>query len=69
MTVERYFSIIVGFLVLLSLVMSQTHHLNWLWLTTFIGFNLFQSGFTKFCFLTIVLKKLGVPSESRKNIN
>jgi hypothetical protein len=35
---------------------------NWLWLTAFVGANLFQSGFTKFCPLEIMLKKAGVPA-------
>ena len=36
----------------------------WLWFTAFVGANLFQYGFTKFCPLVTILKKLGVP-ESR----
>ena len=32
----------------------------WLWFTVFVGFNLFQSGFTRFCPLEIMLKKAGV---------
>jgi hypothetical protein len=37
-----------------------------LWFTAFVGANLFQSGFTKFCPMDIILKKLGVP-EATKN--
>jgi hypothetical protein len=33
---------------------------NWLWFTVFVGANLFQSGFTRFCPLEIILKRLGV---------
>ncbi|MDP2753334.1 MAG: DUF2892 domain-containing protein, partial [Nitrospirota bacterium] len=29
--------------------------------TAFVGANLFQFGFTKFCPLTMILKVLGVP--------
>ncbi|MCS6809827.1 MAG: DUF2892 domain-containing protein, partial [Tepidimonas sp.] len=29
--------------------------------TAFVGLNLFQFGFTNFCPLAIILKKLGVP--------
>jgi len=25
------------------------HSANWLWFTAFVGFNLLQSGFTRFC--------------------
>jgi hypothetical protein len=34
---------------------------NWLWFTAFVGANLLQSGFTQFCLLEIILRKLGVP--------
>lgn len=33
----------------------------WLWVTAFVGANLFQYGFSKFCPLGSILKKLGVP--------
>lgn len=33
----------------------------WLFFTAFVGANLFQFGFSKFCPLGIILKKLGVP--------
>ncbi|MEO8752505.1 MAG: DUF2892 domain-containing protein [Casimicrobiaceae bacterium] len=32
----------------------------WLWFTAFVGANLLQSGFTRFCPLEIVLQRLGV---------
>ena len=32
------------------------------WLTAFVGFNLFQSGFTRLCPLESILRRLGVPS-------
>jgi len=34
--------------------------LSWLWLTAFVGLNLFQSGFTRFCPLDTILAKMGV---------
>ena len=33
---------------------------NWLWFTVFVGANLFQSGFTRFCLLETLLKRAGV---------
>jgi len=39
-------------------------HVSWLWFTAFVGANLFQSGFTKFCPLDIILKKAGVKEGS-----
>lgn len=65
MTIERMIRIIAGMFVLLSLALGvqaspifQSN--NWLWFTAFVGFNLFQSGFTRFCPMEILLKRLGV---------
>ncbi|NWG72811.1 MAG: DUF2892 domain-containing protein [Parvularculaceae bacterium] len=65
MTVFRLRTTIAGFFVLLSLALGAQgsplfHHVNWLWFTAFVGANLFQSGFTKFCPLEIFLKMAGV---------
>lgn len=67
MTVDRIVRIVAGFFVLLSLSLGVEAsplfvHANWLWFTAFVGANLFQSGFTRFCPLEIFLKKLGVPT-------
>lgn len=53
---------IAGLLVLVSLVLSQVHSIYWLWLTAFVGANMFQASFTGFCPLAKVLAKLGIPS-------
>lgn len=66
MTVERIVVIFAGTFILLSLALSHFHHPYWLWFTAFIGANLLQSGFTGFCPLAIILKKLGVPTEAQK---
>ena len=65
MTTDRMIRIFAGAFVLLSLALGVEgsplfHSANWLWFTAFVGANLFQSGFTRFCPLEIVLKKLGV---------
>lgn len=52
-----------GTFVLLSLVLAQYHSPYWLWFTAFVGFNLLQSSFTRFCPLEIILRKLGVGCE------
>lgn len=71
MTVNRIVRIVAGFFIMLSLtlahVMGQVDmtQLSWLWFTAFVGFNLFQSGFTKFCPMDSILKKLGVPETER----
>jgi hypothetical protein len=64
MTVNRMVRIIAGFFIMLSLALGVEaspvfHNVNWLWFTAFVGFNLFQSGFTQFCPMDTMLKKLG----------
>ncbi|TAM50007.1 MAG: DUF2892 domain-containing protein [Paraburkholderia sp.] len=34
----------------------------WLWVTAFVGANLLQSGFTRWCPMEILLRKLGARS-------
>lgn len=66
MTSERIVFIVAGLMILVSLTLSQLHHPYWLFLTAFVGLNLFQSGFTQFCPLIIILHKMGVPSAAQK---
>ena len=72
MTVNQFVRIIAGIFIMTSLVLAHfsgqvdMSRLSWLWFTAFVGANLFQSGFTKFCPLDLILKKLGV-QESRSN--
>ena len=49
---------VAGFMILLSITLSHYHHSNWIYLAVFVGFNLFQSSFTKFCPLEIALNKI-----------
>jgi len=68
MTVNRYIFVFAGFFVMLSLALgvegSPLFVSKWaLAFTAFVGVNLFQSGFTNFCPLALILKKLGVPEE------
>jgi hypothetical protein len=65
MTINRIVRIVAGFFVLASLALGAKaspvfHSANWLWFTAFVGANLFQSGFTNFCPLISILRKLGV---------
>jgi len=45
--------------VLISVLLSQVHHVYWLFLTAFVGANLLQASFTGFCPLAKILKTLG----------
>jgi hypothetical protein len=65
MTIQRITRIVPGIFILLSLALGVAgsplfQSANWLWFTAFVGANLLQSGFTQFCLLEILLKKLGV---------
>jgi Protein of unknown function (DUF2892) len=61
MTTERLVRIFAGAFVLASLALGIWVNQNFFWFTAFVGANLLQSGFTRFCPLEIILKKLGVP--------
>jgi len=60
MTRERYIRLIAGLFVLTSLALAYLVSRYWLWFTTFVGFNLFQSSLTGFCPLEKVLERLGI---------
>lgn len=67
MSVERYIRIFAGLFVLASLALGVEGSPifvseNFLWFTVFVGANLFQSGFTRFCPLESILRRLGVKS-------
>jgi hypothetical protein len=59
MNIDRWVLRFAGFMVLFSLSLGVFYSSYWLWLTAFVGANLFQSSFTGFCPLATVLKKLG----------
>jgi hypothetical protein len=66
MTVERYIRIFAGLFIMASLALgveeSPLFVSHWaLAFTAFVGLNLFQFGFTNFCPMGIILRKLGVP--------
>jgi hypothetical protein len=52
-----------GFMVLLSLALTYFVHPYFVWLTVFVGANLFQSAFTGFCPAGMLMHKLGVKTE------
>ncbi|GAA6172349.1 DUF2892 domain-containing protein [Colwellia sp. KU-HH00111] len=64
MTVNEALRLIAGAMILVSLVLTQFHSPNWMWLTAFIGVNLLQSSLTKWCLMMTILKKLGLKDSS-----
>jgi hypothetical protein len=66
MSKERIVRAVAGTFILLSLLLSHYVNINWLWFTGFVGLNLLQSAFTKFCPLELILDKAGVGKHEDK---
>jgi hypothetical protein len=65
MTSWQLVRVIAGLFILLSLALGVPgspifHSAYWLWFTAFVGLNLLQSGFTRWCLMEVILRKLGV---------
>lgn len=54
---EQLIRRIAGAFILVSLALAHWVSPNWLWFTAFVGFNLFQSSFTRVCPLEWVLNR------------
>ncbi len=60
MSIERSIRIIAGLFIMLSLALGHYVNENFYWFTAFVGLNLFQSGFTRWCLMEKFLSKLGL---------
>ena len=65
MTTDRAIRIMAGSFILLSLALGVEGSplfvsKNFLWFTAFVGVNLLQSGFTRFCPAETIMVKLGM---------
>ena len=58
--IEKLVLAFAGTVVLVSLSLGIWVHMNWFFLTAFVGLNLLQSSFTGFCPLAIILRKMGL---------
>lgn len=58
MTLENSIRLMAGTLVLISLGLGYFVSTCWFLLTAFVGFNLVQSSFTKFCPAEMIFSKL-----------
>ncbi len=68
MIINDWVHVLAGFFILLSLAFGVEaspvfHSKYWLFFTAFVGLNLFQFGFSKFCPMSVILKKIGVPEK------
>ena len=52
--------LLAGFMVLLSLGLAAYIDIRWLWLTAFVGANLLQSAFTRWCPAIWFFRKIGL---------
>lgn len=66
MTIERTIRTFAGAMVLITLALGVPQSplyvsSYFLWVTVFVGLNLFQSGLTRFCPLERMLRKTALP--------
>jgi len=68
MIINDWIHTLAGFFILLSLSLGVEsspifHSKYWLLFTAFVGLNLLQFGFSKYCPMGLILKALGVPEK------
>ena len=61
MTVERALRLIAGAFVILSVLLGIYVNQAFLWFTLFVGVNLFQSAFSNWCPMMVILRRVGLP--------
>jgi Zn-dependent protease len=62
MNIDRIVLAFAGTMVLASLLLGYYVSPWWLLLAAFVGLNLLQAAFTRFCPLAMILKKAGCPA-------
>jgi hypothetical protein len=60
MTLNEWLRAIAGFFILLSVALGMTVDPRFYYFTAFVGLNLLQSAFTKWCPMITILRKAGV---------
>ena len=58
MSLERAVEAFAGLMVLLSVGLTVFVHPGFVWLTIFVGANLFQQAFTGFCPAAMILRRV-----------
>ena len=64
MGMEQYIRAIAGTFVLISLALGYLHSPYWHLFTAFVGLNLLQSAFSRWCLMETILEKSGVTYRS-----
>ncbi len=62
MNIDRVVLAFAGLMVLVSVALAWFVSPYWMLLGAFVGLNLFQSAFTGFCPLAILLRRAGIQS-------
>jgi len=58
MSVEAKLRVVAGTFVMASVLLAEFVDGRWIWFTLFVGANLFQSGFTGWCPMMSILRRL-----------
>jgi hypothetical protein len=66
MKMEQWIRAIAGTFILVSVGLGWFYSKYWLFFTAFVGLNLLQSAFTKWCLMEEILDKLGVAKKLRE---
>ena len=69
MSIERATMAFAGAMIIVSVALTAWVHPYFIWLTVFVGANLFQSAFTGFCPVAILMHRLGMQSEREQALS
>ncbi len=64
MGMEQYIRAIAGTFVLVSLLLGYLFSPYWHLFTAFVGLNLLQSAFTRWCLMETILARMGVEQQT-----
>jgi hypothetical protein len=62
---EKIIRAIAGGFITISVLLAYFVNINWIWFTLFVGVNLMQSSFTKWCLMEDILRALGVDKNKK----
>lgn len=63
MTYQRATFMFAGIMIILSVILTQAVHPNFVYFTLFIGLNMMQFSISKFCPASWLFKRLGMKSD------
>lgn len=69
MSMEQYVRAIAGTFILISVGLGWFYHRYWYLFTAFVGLNLLQSAFTRWCLMEKILTKMGIAKQQCSDAN